>query len=138
LPDILDNLVTEPLLRDYLLGLKSPEDLEKPDPNSDGKLRAYWRMVEAIEEGAFQIEAKHLVSICDDVLSGRLKLSSLEIISSRLIASDYFTWEGALKADIISAVLYEWNGPEINYSLTIRNVKEWKRYLTEGEREMHL
>lgn len=93
-------------------------------------------MVEAIDEGEFQVETRHLISICDDVLNGRLKLSTLEIISSRLIASDYFTWEGSIRADEISTVLYEWDSPEINYPLTLSNVKEWKRFLTDGVREM--
>ena len=66
--------MTEPKIRDYLLGLIPATELVKVDKAKSDKKLAYWKDVEMIQEGEFIITPKHLLTICDDVLNGNLKL----------------------------------------------------------------
>lgn len=123
--------MTEPKIRDYLTGEITVLELVKDD-RKDNKIRAYYKMVEAIEDGEFRITRDHLLKLSNDVLNNSLELSILESFSFVLIGSEYFEWEG----DVISTVIFEWNNPTINYPLTIKNVREWRKFLSGKSRTM--
>ena len=100
-------------------------------------MKPYYQEVEMIEEGEFLLETRHLVSVCDDVLNGKMKTDTLYLFSFILIGSDYFTWDSESdEGRRISNVIFEWNNPTINYPLTIENVSECKKYLQGQERKM--
>jgi hypothetical protein len=129
--------MTEPQIRDYLLGKLPPSELEKVEKKTDGKMRPYYKEVEMIEEGEFLIETRHLINVCGDVLNGKMEPETLDLFSFILIGSDYFTWDSdSGEGQRISEVIFEWNNPTINYPLTIENVGEWKKYLQGHERKM--
>src|SRR5687768_9340822 len=128
--------MTEPQIRDYLLGKIPPSELENVNKKTGGKMKPYYQEVEMIEEGEFLLETRHLVSVCDDVLNGKMKTDTLDLFSFILIGSDYFTWDSESdEGRRISNVIFEWNNPTINYPLTIENVREWKKYLQGQERK---
>ena len=123
--------MTEPKIRDYLNGEITIVELTIDD-RKDNKIRAYYKMVEAIEEGEFKITRNHLLKLSNDILANSLDLSILDTFSFILIGSDYFYWED----DVISTVLVEWNNPTINYPLTTNNLEEWKKFLSGQSRIM--
>ncbi|BAO54070.1 hypothetical protein [Nonlabens marinus] len=131
--------MTEPKIRDYFLGLIPAKELVKVDKAKSAKIIAYWKEVEMIQEGEFIIKPKNLLTVCDDVLNGSLKLQHLMTISLVAIGSDYFDWDMEDKeGQKVCEVLDEWCNPTINYPLTLPNVVQWKNYLITGEREMNL
>lgn len=129
--------MTEPQIRDYFLGLIDVSELENVDVAATDKVRLYWKVVDMIEEGEFNIEPRHLISICNDVLAKKLRPGTLDILAFILIGSNYFTWDTqTADGEKVGQVLIEWNNPTINYPLTVDNVRQWKNYLTTGERKM--
>src|SRR5262245_4795154 len=89
--------MTEPKIRDYLLGLIDASELVKDDrpvsTNSGEGVYAgepYWKSVKMIEEGEFIIQPKHLIAVCDDVLMNRMAPETLDLFAFILIGSDYF------------------------------------------------
>jgi hypothetical protein len=129
--------MTEPQIRDYFLGLIDISELANADVVVTDKVKPHWQAVNMIEEGEFNVEPRHLISICDEVLSGKLKPETLDNLAFILIGSDYFTWD-TKNADgqKVGQILIEWNNPTINYPLTIENVRQWKNYLTTGQRKI--
>ena len=129
--------MTEPKIRDYLLGLIDAKDLVKADRPVSNKVEPYWKVVDMIQEGEFFIEPKHLIAVCDDVLDNKMSPETLDNLAFILIASDYFTWDTEdKKGEKVGEVLNEWCNPTINFPLTVHNVRQWKNYLTTGYREM--
>lgn len=130
--------MTEPLIRDYFLGKISAAELEKKSAEkSDGKMRAYYREVEAIENDEFIIKASNLIAVCNDVLEGRMQIKTVEELSFILLASDYFCWNiDTEEGERIENTLNEWNSPELFYPLTHKNIIQWKKYLSGQGRTM--
>lgn len=130
--------MTEPKIRDYLLGLIDVSELENVDAVTTDKVRAYWKVVDMMDKGEFIIQPRHLITICDEVLNEKLRLETLDNLAFILIGSDYFTWDTeTIDGERVGQVLIEWNNPTINYPLTIDNVRQWKTYLTTGQRKMN-
>ena len=89
--------MTEPKIRDYLLGLIDANDLVTDNRPLNNKVEPYWKVVDMIQEGEFVIETRHLIVICDDVLYDKISPDILDNLAFILIASDYFTWDTAGK-----------------------------------------
>jgi len=82
----------------------------------------------------FTVNTGHLVSLCDAVTKKDLAAERLEVLASVLVRSEKFTWdprssEGAL----VSRVIYAWEAPEINYTLSAATADKFRRLLTTGE-----
>jgi hypothetical protein len=132
--------MTEPQIKEYLLGNLPASELEKVDKVHKDyyeKHVPYYEAVEMIQEGEFNIELHHLISICDDVLNGRMKPGTVDLLSFIIIGSDYFNWDNQTKdGERIAAVLFEWNNETINYPLTMNNFIQWRKYLSGDSRRM--
>src|SRR5690349_5999224 len=85
--------MTERKIRDYLLRLIDANELVKADRPVSDKVEPYWKVVDMIQEGEFEIEPKHLITVCDDVLENRMTPDHLDNLAFILIGSDYFTWD---------------------------------------------
>jgi len=79
----------------------------------------------------FELKASHLVPICDAVLVGQLDAAVLETVGFCIIASDCFRLAEDLD-DRLSFALHHWSSPDINYPLTLPNVRKWKELLETG------
>lgn len=89
------------------------------------------------EDIEFEIEAKHLIKLCNSVLSGELASKYLKDFAFLLIASDTLSWDsGSENGGRVAEVLEQWSSPETNYSLNIENIKKWKQYLITGHEEV--
>jgi len=79
------------------------------------------------------VEAKHLVTLCDAVLSGELDGDDLKATALFLMASEHFTWDSSTgEGALVAAVLHEWAAPEINYPLTRHTILRYREALAIG------
>jgi hypothetical protein len=83
-------------------------------------------------DGEFTITSPMLVRLCDVVLGGELEPEALHSIGFALMASDAFCWD-ADEDSVLAEVIADWSCPEVNYSLTIENVKRFRAWLTRSE-----
>jgi len=132
--------MTEPQIRKYLLGNISASELEKVntiEAKDYGRHVPYYKAVEMIQEGDFEIRVHHMVSICDDVLNGKMRPGTVDLLSFILIGSDYFFWDiNTKEGERIADVIFEWSNETINYPLTINNFVQWRKYLCGEPRKM--
>jgi hypothetical protein len=121
----------EIILRDFFLGLATPEALTKDVLGSVKQvgLIHYSVEIEDMDE-EFPVTRAMLVSLCDAVLSRRFPADELSTIGFVLEASDRFTWDGE---DLVGRVIDIMASPEINYALTLENVQMFKNWLLELE-----
>jgi hypothetical protein len=80
----------------------------------------------------FTVTAAMLVHLCDVVLQGELEPNALHSIGFALMASDAFCWD-ADEDDVLANVIGDWSCPEVNYPLTLENVKRFRAWLTRSE-----
>ena len=83
-------------------------------------------------DGEFTVAAPMLVRLCDVVLGGELEADTLHSIGFALMASDAFCWD-ADEDHVLTEVIADWSCPEVNYPLTIENVKRFRAWLTRSE-----
>lgn len=128
--------MNEPTIRDYFEGIIGADRLKSESRSNKKDL--YHREVQAIHKGRFNVTTKHLSKVCDDVLSNKINIETLDQLAFILIGSDYFDWNpDDPDGRIVSEVLFEWNNPEINYPLNLANVHEWNNYLNGRPRIMN-
>ena len=80
----------------------------------------------------FTVTPAMLVRLCDVVLQGELEPGALHSIGFALMASDAFCWD-ADEDDVLANVIGDWSCPEVNYPLTLENVKRFRAWLTRSE-----
>jgi len=83
-------------------------------------------------DGKFTVTASMLIRLCDVVLGSELEPVALHTIGFSLIASDAFCWD-ADEDDVLAEVIADWSCPEVNYPLTLENVKRFRKWLTRSE-----
>jgi hypothetical protein len=83
---------------------------------------------------AFEVSTHHLIRLCDAVLSEELEPQSLEAIAYCIIASDSFFYDAdSSDGQLVSETLSRWDSPEINFPLTIANVRQFRERLLGGQ-----
>ncbi len=80
----------------------------------------------------FKVSSAMAVRLCDAVLSGKLPATDLQTIGFALVASDKFEWDGD-EDEVLADVISDWSAPEVNYPLTIDNVRKFRAWLTREE-----
>jgi len=83
-------------------------------------------------DGRFSVTRSMLVSLCDAVLAGSLPPEGLRTIGFALEASDNFDWDSE-EDELVANVIADWSCPEVNYSLTLENVRRFRAWLLEQE-----
>ena len=79
----------------------------------------------------FRVASAHLVRACDAVLAGAIDPANLRAIGFCLLASDHFQWDGDTSdGALVAEVAHDWSCPEVNYPLTVDNVRQWRNLLT--------
>jgi len=122
------------ILRDYFDKLIPVDILYKDVEGSEAKtsydvISVY---IDQIKDGSQYIVTKdHLLKLCNDALSGNLKMSHLTTIAFALVFSDYFAWNSD-EDDVVETVIFDWDNPEINFPINFDNLKKWKTYLETG------
>lgn len=127
----------ETVLRDYFENRGTVETLA--ENVKDTQKRATYDttsvQVEQIQDGTtYQVRKEHLLKLCNEVLNGNLLLEDINSIALALVFSEYFVWDTKTEeGEMIETTIYDWDSPEINFPLTLSNMKLWKHYLETGE-----
>jgi hypothetical protein len=126
----------ETILREFFEGIAS--DRQLADDAAGSLVRSNNHVTVRIERmsSEFAVEARHLIRVCDTVLSRSLDPEYLVAVGFALQASDAFTWDGSSEdGERVAETASDWSAPEINFPLTIENVCGWRSYLMNGTRE---
>lgn len=91
--------------------------------------------VEIIEDNKeFEITTKHLRQLVEDTMSNKIATQNLATIAFALEGSDFFNWDNDTDdGKKVARVLFEWDNEEINYPISIQNLKLWDKFLRTGE-----
>jgi len=90
-------------------------------------------VIQINNEDKFVVRPDHLLLLCRDAIKSNIKLEHLTTISLALLFSEYFEWDSKTKGgEIVDTVIYDWDSPEINFPITMSNLKSWETYLETG------
>lgn len=123
----------EHVLRRFFEGKVTATDLSQDLAGSTKKVSALVSHVsiEDMDE-SLNVTRSMLISLCDAVLAGSLPPGELRTIGFALEVSDKFEWDGGAD-ELVANVIADWACPEINYALTIENVRRFRSWLTGNE-----
>jgi hypothetical protein len=125
----------ESTLRDYFVGLVDESalqtDLKGTVVQTSHDVFTY-QIVYINEE--IEVIPEYLVKLCDGFLIGKLEATDLEIIGNCLAMTDSFIWDNDTESGaLVAETVYDWATPEINYPLTIENIKKFRERLSTGK-----
>lgn len=80
----------------------------------------------------FKVPTEMAMRLCDAVIVGELPADDLHAIGFALQASERFHWDGD-EDEVLAEVLADWSCSEVNYPLTLENVRRFKNWLTGAE-----
>ena len=128
----------ESVLRDYFLGVVDAVGLR--EDLADSVVRTSHDVLTHYitdDIGAdFEINASHLISLCDAFLIGTLTGDHLELIGFALEVSEHFVWDDEnfdAEESPVAETVHAWASPEINYPLTNEIITKFKHLLSTGE-----
>lgn len=128
--------MTESILKEYFENKISTEFLSVDLNGSIKKLTYDTSQISVVEmesDSEFVIEKSHLIKILKDTLNGNLTFDNLRTIASGLMFSEYFTWDSDTEiGNRIATIIVELDNTEINFPISIENLKLWKEYLESG------
>jgi len=132
--------MTESILKEYFENKISSEFLSA-DLNGSKKKLTYdtseISVVRMESDNEFELQQSHLNKILNDTLNGNLTFDNLKVISSGLMFSDYFTWDSDTEiGNRITTIIVELDNTEINFPISIKNIKLWKEYLETGNHKL--
>jgi hypothetical protein len=78
------------------------------------------------------VTSEMAIALCDAVIGGELPADALETIGFALMASDKFFWDSD-EDEVLAEVIPDWSAPEVNYPLTLENVKKFRAWLSRAE-----
>lgn len=118
-------------LRDFFTGRLSGRRLGKNIRGSVAYSDKVTRIVYTREmKESFVVSRTMAVALCDAVLNGELPAKYLEWIGFTLATSERFDWN---EDDLLTNVFECWSSTQINWPLTIENVRRFRRWLTAEE-----
>jgi len=125
--------MTEKALLNYFLSKVSVEDFSKDLQDSQVKTSydttsVYVIPISRINDEEYNVTRDNLIQLCNDTLNAKLTLTDINTIAFAIITSEFFTWDDtADDAEIIETVIYDWDNPEIGFSLSLHNIALWKQ-----------
>jgi hypothetical protein len=134
--------MTEQTLKDYFDAKVSIDTLSADLKDSQlqaGHDTTSVHITSFLDNEAYEVTRQHLLKLCNDTLRGLLTATDLNTVAFALIASNYFHWDSTTKdGEIVADTLFDWDNPEINFPLTVDNLRLWKLYLETGEYKLNL
>lgn len=89
------------------------------------------------DDEEFLVTTKHLLKLCNDAINNYLTFEDLNFIAFAIISSDYFCFDSdTIEGNIVSQTLFDWDSPEIQWPINLRNLQLWKTFLEGGEYEL--
>jgi len=81
----------------------------------------------------FAVTSKHLIAVCDAVLSGIVPAEGLRALGFGLLASDHFDWDADDPNEpYLAETIHDWSSPEVNYVLTVATAAKFRERLLTG------
>jgi hypothetical protein len=123
----------EQVLKDFFEGNATAAELSADIAGSTkhvASIVSYQRIEDM--EGEFSVTRPMLITLCDSVLAGNLLPETLHEIGFALVSSDHFLWDTD-DDELVTEIINDWSCPEINYPLTLENVRRFKSWLINNE-----
>jgi len=118
-----DGLITSKILNDGVEGSETKTSYDVIRTNVD--------YLDGVDE--FEVTKKELLKLCNDAITGTIKLEYLTTIGCVLEFSEYFYWDNeTTDGKMVVNVITDWANPEINFPITAENMRLWKTYLESG------
>jgi hypothetical protein len=125
--------VKEAVLRYFLLDKVSAKRLARDVAGSfQRSSQNEFEVMIADMDGEFPLTSAHLIKLCDAVIEGDLPPEGLHAIGFAMMASDAFSWD-ADQDEVLGNVIPDWSCPEVNYALTVENVRRFRKWLAHEE-----
>jgi hypothetical protein len=126
-----ERAVREEVLARFFKGRATPAELARDLKGSEQRVSDIQSIVEIEDmQEEFVVTRGMAVALCDAVLSEQLEPSALATIGFALMASDKFSWDGE---DVLGEIIADWSCPEINFTLNMENVRQFRAWLIEQE-----
>ena len=128
--------MTEQILKDYFNGKTSAEKIGKDLPGTVSGTResAHHDITDVGSDSGFVVTTKHLLKLCNDVLSHKITLEGLSVIAFTLEASDHFTWDtNTIDGKIVGSAIPNWTPSIKNEPVTMEYVRYCVYFLETGE-----
>lgn len=123
--------VREEVLARFFKGRATPAELARDLKGSEQRVSDIQSIVEIEDmQEEFVVTRGMAVALCDAILGQELEPSTLATIGFALMASDKFSWDGE---DVLGEIIADWSCPEINYTLNMENVRQFRAWLMEQE-----
>ena len=101
---------------------------------TNGRRVSYSKITDITSNDKFVVTTNHLIKICLDVISNKIKLEDLSVIAFAFEASDYFIWDTNTKdGSKVDDAISNWSTPENSKPATMDYVKYCAHYLETGE-----
>lgn len=71
-----------------------------------------------------------MLRLCNECLNGKLSFKDLNAIAFAIFCSEHLSMDE--NDEMVNDVLFGWDNPEIEFPLTIENMKKWKLFLETG------
>jgi len=131
-PRGVERVVREEVLASFFNGRTTPAELARDLKGSEQQVSDIESIVEIEDmQEEFVVTRDMAVGLCDAVLSEQLEPSALATIGFALIASDRFSWDG--EDDILGEIIADWSCPEINFTLNMDNIRQFRAWLMAQE-----
>ena len=128
--------MTEQILKDYLDSKVSADILSNDliGTVNNGRDISYYKITEIKSDDKFVVTTNHVIKICLDIISNKIKLEDLRAVAFALEASDYFTWDTNTKdGSKVDDAVSNWSTPENSKPTTMDYIKCCAYYLNTGE-----
>ena len=80
-----------------------------------------------------ELDAEHLIKVCDDILSGELTPEYAEHIGAELTTSDQFVFEDSPSGERAQEAAFDWDSYDVAYRLTNETIQKFKVRLQTGK-----
>lgn len=128
--------MTEQILKDYLNGITSAEILSKDLVGTVSGTRDifFYKIIDINSNDQFVVTSKHLIKICVDIISHKIRIEDLRVIAFALEASDYFTWDtNTTDGTKVEDAIANWSSPVNSKPTTMEYINYCAFYLETGE-----
>jgi hypothetical protein len=119
-----NEIVLANFFRGKLSAAELSGDLAGSEEIVDGEHRKV--LVHDMDE-PFAVTRAMAVELCESVLRQELEPDALRLIGFTLITSDRFAWDE--DDDLLGEILWDWSCPEVNFALSLENVRRFKSWL---------
>ena len=80
-----------------------------------------------------ELNAHHLVKVCDDILAGKMSPDYAAHIGAELTTSDQFIFEDSALGSRAEDVAFDWDSYDVTYLFNLETIQKFKTRLLTGK-----